>query len=335
MEKGMKNDLSCAVVRDLLPSYIDKLTSEESAEAVERHLEECPDCGRVLEQMRGGGDREAELLAQQPEIDYLKKSRARNRKWIGLSVLLCLVVFLGAGINEKYFVSSRIRDVKLIDYTIVTAEEDHFIFRGELRDKSCGVADIGYEEQDGVLEITMKQTGASVFHENSFYGHYEPEGKLTQIRLNGFVIWDQGCVITQEVAAVYASRHPYIGNMPENGSTVTALGLVETLGNFKNELQTTTPPYGWTLLLERDYSAGSRELLEEKMQSYAYVMIAVIDNLHHVTFFYTVDGTECSLTFTEEEADEALGQPVKELAKSPGKLQLLMQGLGLAEGRIY
>ena len=41
-------------------------------------------------------------------------------------------------------------------------------------------------------------------HANSFYGHYEPEGKLTQIRLNGFVIWDQGQVITQEVAAVYA-----------------------------------------------------------------------------------------------------------------------------------
>lgn len=147
-------------------------------------------------------------------------------------------------------------------------------------------------------------------HANSFYGHYEPKGKLTQIRLNGFVIWDQGQVITQEVAAVYASRHPYIGDMPANGGTVTALGMVETLGNFKNELQTTTAPYG-------------------------YVMIAVIDNLHHVTFSYTIDGTECSLTFTEEEADEAAGQSLKELAKSPGKLQLLMQRLGLAEGRIY
>ena len=172
-------------------------------------------------------------------------------------------------------------------------------------------------------------------HANSFYGHYEPEEKLTQIRLNGFVIWDQGQVITQEVAAVYASRHPYIGDMPANGGTVTALGMVETLGNFKNELQTTTAPYGWTLLMENDYSAESRELLEAKMQSYAYVMIAVIDNLHHVTFSYTIDGTECSLTFTEEEADEAAGQSVKELAKSPGKLQLLMQRLGLVEGRIY
>lgn len=63
-------------------------------------------------------------------------------------------------------------------------------------------------------------------------------------------------------------------------------------------------------------------------------MIAVIDNLHHVAFSYTIDGAECSLTFTEEE-DEAMGQSVKELAKSPEKLQLLMQRLGLAEGKVY
>lgn len=96
-------------------------------------------------------------------------------------------------------------------------------------------------------------------HANSFYGHYEPEEKLTQIRLNGFVIWDQGQVITQEVAAVYASRHPYIGDMPANGGTVTALEMVETLGNFKNELQTTTAPMAghclWKMTILR--SAGN------------------------------------------------------------------------------
>ena len=40
----MKNDLTCGVVRDLLPSYVEGLTSPESNAAVERHLSECPDC---------------------------------------------------------------------------------------------------------------------------------------------------------------------------------------------------------------------------------------------------------------------------------------------------
>ena len=34
----MKNDLTCGVVRDLLPSYVEGLTSQETNTAVERHL---------------------------------------------------------------------------------------------------------------------------------------------------------------------------------------------------------------------------------------------------------------------------------------------------------
>ena len=43
----MKNDLTCGVVRDLLPSYVEGLTSPESNTAVERHLSECPDCAQL------------------------------------------------------------------------------------------------------------------------------------------------------------------------------------------------------------------------------------------------------------------------------------------------
>ena len=34
----MKNDLTCGVVRDLLPSYVEGLTSQETNQAVETHL---------------------------------------------------------------------------------------------------------------------------------------------------------------------------------------------------------------------------------------------------------------------------------------------------------
>ena len=40
----MKNDLTCAVVRDLLPSYVEGLTSVETNRAVEAHLTACADC---------------------------------------------------------------------------------------------------------------------------------------------------------------------------------------------------------------------------------------------------------------------------------------------------
>ena len=62
----MKNipELSCAIVEDLLPTYVERLTSEETNMAVEAHLASCPACAakrtamgaqEPAESMAGGG----------------------------------------------------------------------------------------------------------------------------------------------------------------------------------------------------------------------------------------------------------------------------------------
>lgn len=46
----MKNE--CYIVRDLLPSYIDHLCSEESSRFIEQHVATCEQCAQVVKQMR-------------------------------------------------------------------------------------------------------------------------------------------------------------------------------------------------------------------------------------------------------------------------------------------
>ncbi len=46
----MKTD--CEVIRDLLPLYTDAAGSQKSRELVEEHLEECPDCRALLDELR-------------------------------------------------------------------------------------------------------------------------------------------------------------------------------------------------------------------------------------------------------------------------------------------
>ena len=48
----MEQNKNCDLVRDLLPSYIYKLTSVESNKLIEKHLSECTDCKRVFENMK-------------------------------------------------------------------------------------------------------------------------------------------------------------------------------------------------------------------------------------------------------------------------------------------
>lgn len=47
----MKNKIDCALVRDLLPSYVDKITSEETNEILKEHLETCETCNKELSEM--------------------------------------------------------------------------------------------------------------------------------------------------------------------------------------------------------------------------------------------------------------------------------------------
>lgn len=49
--------ISCEVVEDLLPLYVDGVASEESRRLVEEHAAECENCRRLLEEMqKEGGD---------------------------------------------------------------------------------------------------------------------------------------------------------------------------------------------------------------------------------------------------------------------------------------
>ncbi len=78
------NKIPCAVIKDLLPSYAEDLTSPETCELVREHLQECPDCQSVYEAMHEEIPTEAEktsgAAADSPEIDYLKKSEIQGGK---------------------------------------------------------------------------------------------------------------------------------------------------------------------------------------------------------------------------------------------------------------
>ena len=87
----MKNDLTCGVVRDLLPSYVEGLTSPESNTAVERHLSECPDCAQLRTALAGAPKQAAPEDAK--EVDYLKKVKRRGWRRVAAAVAVTVLLF--------------------------------------------------------------------------------------------------------------------------------------------------------------------------------------------------------------------------------------------------
>ena len=79
----MKNKLSCEIVKDLLPSYIDQLTSKETSEAGAAHLSDCESCRAAYREMTNSEPPKDE----QPEVDYLKKVRNSRRRIRNIAII--------------------------------------------------------------------------------------------------------------------------------------------------------------------------------------------------------------------------------------------------------
>lgn len=95
----MMNDsgkLSCNIIKDLLPSYLEDICSADTKHAVEGHLSECSDCRALAAMMR-----ETDFVLERTEsseIDYMKKTRRHLMKkgtygGIALAVFVLLGLF--------------------------------------------------------------------------------------------------------------------------------------------------------------------------------------------------------------------------------------------------
>ncbi|MDY4971227.1 MAG: DUF4825 domain-containing protein [Lachnospiraceae bacterium] len=324
----MNHKLPCELIRDLFPSYIDGLTSDVTNGLVEEHVSECDSCREILEAMKepsvlqGTGSME-----EQGEIDFLKKTRKKTRKMILGMAIASVLIIAAVLIGKIYFIGSFIYGENMICQAEVDGK--HLSLSGAAADAGLGISSIEYEEKDGVVTIYFKAVNKSPFHKREFQVEYEASQEITQVQLDSRIIWSQGEQISALTSAVYNSRHPYVGDMPANGRTVIALNLVSRLGNFKNQLQTSKEPYGWTMTLENEIAGSQRAEKEKLMKSYAYVILAVTDNLGEISFEYTVDGTMHTLTVDTEEASAFAGQDIKACSEDAASLQELLRKAGL------
>lgn len=95
--------MSCNIIEDLLPLYVDDMVSEDSRKLVEEHLKECPSCRKMQEEMvkenrlSATGNRSNSEKTNKTEAESLKKIRRRIRKKRIASVILAVILVVAAG----------------------------------------------------------------------------------------------------------------------------------------------------------------------------------------------------------------------------------------------
>lgn len=70
----MNKEIACVVVKDLLPNFIDKLTSKETNQILEKHLSDCADCTKEYDEMMA--TLKTDKAPKQPNLEkFLNKTR--------------------------------------------------------------------------------------------------------------------------------------------------------------------------------------------------------------------------------------------------------------------
>ena len=321
------NKIPCEVIRDLLPSYIDELTSETTNQVIRDHLENCEDCRKAYASMYTPDDQPQQEIQERKEIDFLKKNKKRNRRIVFGSIagalvliaaVLCLRVFIIGNGDERQWNAANLQ-----------VDGNSLRFEAVPTGSASAIADLTFTEEDGVVSVTARSVLASPLHPGNCHGEYDASGLIREVRAGDRIVWSEGATVSAQAAELFETRHEYVGDMPANQRTANALSMSAYLGVYTNELETEQEPYGWKIIIPAEISADKLVQKEQDMDAFGRVLVGLIGNLDHVTFVYSTERGEVMRTITAADATEFLGEDIKNCGKNIRTLDALLQKSGL------
>lgn len=338
----MKHDLPCAVVRDLLPNYLEGLTSGETDQAMDAHLSACPGCAACKAAMTGEEVPAAEATEQAREVDYLKKVKRRNLRRILFAVLCTVLLFVG-GLALNIFVIGQ--PVTSAGVACSMVENGEVL---ELTVMSTGSAnafkDWKAEIRDGAAYVTGRSVLVSGLYRDGSAKVDVPLDGVSQVYVCDQLVWEDGVPIFFQTRRLYDLKTPYVGDPSALNDIAGALEIRPHVGDYLNSLHTSGEPYRWTLEFTNDGWQGinKKTHISEDMPRYAAQILALVENLSEVGWTWTdEDGVFHEEFITLEQVNALLPEwtetynaeygthwqalpSVKDYAASPAALQKLM-----------
>ena len=285
----MKNDLTCAVVRDLLPSYVEGLTSEETNTAVEAHLSACPDCAARRDAMASPAE-PAEATEQGREVDYLKTVKRKSGRRV-MAAVLCTVLLIAAGFAAKIFIiGTPAQEGELF---VAEAVEENGILCLSISTPSSATAYWGWkvDTAGGVANISARSVLVSPLFPNGGGTVEVPLDGIGEVRLCDRLVWQGGTFILEQTTRLYEARTPYVGDIPAINRIAELANIRTNFGDYLNSLHTSSWPYRWTLEFTQGGWQGAigkdSNTFDTCMARYAIQLLALVENLDEVGWTYT------------------------------------------------
>lgn len=324
----MKNKIPCEIIKDLLPTYLEELTSVESNNLIKEHLAECESCRKIADRM--GGVVEVASEDDKKELNFLKKSKKKTIAITGSVIIAAFVVYViifnligidvGLPVPNDY-----------IRITQLEVEGKTLNISGYLDDYDKDIKELEIYQDNGVVIISVVPSLFNIHTQNGFNEEYIAPEEIKGVCLMNDYIWYEGEEITETTAQIYSEQYPYVGDPSIVQHIIDRIGLNKFLGTYEFEIHSDKMPYGIALTTDRQFSKDVQNECENRMKQYASILIGAIDNLSYVTYQYYIDGKLVTITFGENDATEFVGKPVKEQFETPVTLQEMLMEIGFID----
>ena len=140
----MKN---CKIIQDLLPNYVEGLTTKETNEFIEEHLKDCNECQNVLKNMK----EELTINKQKRdgrEVDYIKKYNKKMKIWKKLAlIVIVLLAIYAISVVYKLSILNKIAEKNEESKNI-----ENYYYYSIANDTL-----MEYFKKDGIIKMNMRQ----------------------------------------------------------------------------------------------------------------------------------------------------------------------------------
>lgn len=145
----------CEIIRDLLFGYSDGILSNSSKEFIEKHIKECDECKRLLEEIQNDKKQKVE----EKEVEYLKKINKKMKRKTGIisitTILLGILIVFNIFVYKNY--KKYAEEIEIFLSNNITEEQLENIEKEikTIHDKS----EITYKSEEEALENMKEKLG--------------------------------------------------------------------------------------------------------------------------------------------------------------------------------